>query len=184
MRYCELVNFETGRRISGKSVIEFCQKAGLTAENDVIHIYPILRGERLHHKNWGLPQYYNYPISLKDIYGNLYKGQLRDFLLKYKVSVHVIWSLVRRKKLIVSGLMLSDTETNFIPPKTYKVERYEFISPNGKVVSGKTLSGISRMLGNSVTQKSLSKLIHGYAQHPKGYRIKYIYTSDRKVLQG
>jgi hypothetical protein len=182
-RACNLINLETGQVVRAKSITAFCKAAGLVDGNDKLHITPILNEERFHHKNWCLPKYYNTYLELKDIYGNIYKGKLSDFILRYKVSPRNLWNLLKERKVIANGLMLAKTELGGISPKPYKIKRYAFSTPNQKEISGNTITSIHNQLRDSVSYKTLLMLVNGQAYQASGYKVKSLDIEQRVILK-
>jgi hypothetical protein len=123
---CYLVNLETGRKIRAKSVVSFCRQAGLNSANDAIHIFPILRRERLHHQGWALPEFYHKKVELKDCYGNLCSGEVKDLLYQHKIPACRIWNLINGSKKVLGGIMMADTNIAVpLPPNKPALYTFE-----------------------------------------------------------
>lgn len=181
---CELINIYTNKIIKAKSVTEFCKLAKLNQINDKIHLYPLLREERLERKGWCLPKYCNTYLELKDIYGNIYKGKIKDLVKKYKVPPTTLWKLLINKKKINRGLYLNESKVNYLPPKNYKVIKYTILSPNNKEISGKTITAISKQLNNSASRNSIQKMINGHREYCcNGYKLKNINIIKKEILK-
>lgn len=181
MKRCYLVNLKTGRKIKAKSVVQFCHLAKLTSFNDRIHIYPILRDERLQHKGWCLPKYFYTKITLRDCYGNVYRGKVKDFLYTYKVKPCTLWNLITEKKKVLRNLSLSSSNLKGLFLRPYRVTLYKFKTPNEKIVTGKTLRGVQKQVKN-ITYRSLIKLAHFQAENVKKYTLRDIIIQQRKEL--
>jgi hypothetical protein len=181
---CTLINLKTGQRIKARSVVDFCRQAKLEDKDAVVHIYPILRGERLQHLGWCLPEYWNKWIELEDCYGHVYQGYIRDLLYGYKLSACTIWNLLRGKKKIISGIALKGTRDKpYVPLKPYKIKKYVFDTPNGSVVQGHSIQAVANQLKGAMTMRSLWDILHGMRESRKGYNLRDVETEERQLLQ-
>jgi len=182
---CDLINIKTKKRIKAKSVAEFCRLSGLHKQDKdaKIHIYSILNEVRFSHYGWCLPKYYNTKVDIKDIYGNIYSGRIRDFMDNDHIAPRTIWQLFTHKKKVCYGLSLLETELVCIPPNIYKCKGYTLETPNNKLLKGKSLSSIKRQIGdNGPTYKSLVSLKQGRYASICGYKIRDIKVEKRQIL--
>lgn len=181
--YCELTNLKTGQKISAKSVAEFCRKANLHHVNDPIHLYPILRGERLSHKNWCLDRYATRNFTIYDRFMNVYTGSLYDFLHRYTVSKHTLWALISGKKKICQGVFLKETKVKFVPASRERITSVSFKTPNNRIISGKSSRSVARQVNGSISYHSLSSLVRGMKNVSKGYTFHAASVNQRMMLQ-
>lgn len=182
MRACKLINLQTGQVVQARSIKEFCQKVGFK-HNEMFHITPILDGERLHHKGWCLPEYWNHWLELKDCYGHTYQGHVRDFLFGYKVRACTLFNLMRGRKDMLAGLSLKDTKIVSVPLRPYKVVGYSLRTPNGRTMQAKTQTSLARQLQSSLTYRHLGSLLRGYTAQARGFRVRKIKMVPRFALQ-
>lgn len=171
MLKCHLINLQTKEVVKAKSAADFCRITGMDDYRDVIHVYPILRGERLHFRGWATLDTFKKHLSLKDIYGNEYKGRIGELLFDYGIPANRIWALMTGKRKVFQGLSLSDTEYNFIPPNPYKILEYQFITPNNKVICGDSYRKVANKVNNAVSYHSLNELLRGKTTSVKGYKF-------------
>lgn len=177
-----LVNLQTGEIASAKSVAQFCREHPELGINAKYHFSEVLQRRRLHHKYWALPETPEKYLRLKDIYGNKYEGAVRDLVVRYKLPHKKLWKLMSGKRKVFQGLMLEDTQIEFVPPRPFRVLSYKFETPNGKIVSGKSLRAVANQLGGAVTYRSLGFATNGYYDQVKGYKVKEIDVMRKSVL--
>lgn len=177
-----LVNLKTGELESAAAVADFCRNHPELGINAKYHFSEVLHGRRLHHKNWALPETPEKYLRLKDIYGNKYEGTVRDLVIRYKVPHRRLWKLMTGGKKVFQGLMLEDTQIEFVPPKPFKVIGYKFETPNGGTVTGKSLRSVANQLNGAVTYRSLGLAANGYYEGVRGYKIKEIDVMRKSAL--
>lgn len=179
---CNLINLETGQIIKARSVADFCRQTNMDNPRDKIHIYPVLRGERLHHRGWATIKTFNTKLSLSDIYGNIYKGSVAKLMFKDKISPQRLWNLMTGKRKVVSGMFLTDSGHTFIPPKNYKVKEYQFETPNNKIVKTSSIKTLCKILGNRISDHSLFDIARGKTTNVKGYKFHGAILEKKSVL--
>lgn len=174
MRKCYLVNYKTGKKINSKSVTSFCKLAGLNKvdKNATIHIYSILNEKRFEHLGWCLPKYYYMQVKLKDIYGNIYSGKIYELAKNFNISERQIYKLVTKRKLVINGISLLETECLYSPLNPLKLINVKLMTPNNRIIRGKTIKSLNRQIGiDNVSYRSLLDLIHGKSLNVKGYNV-------------
>jgi hypothetical protein len=176
-RKCLLVNKQTEQIISADSISDFCKKAKLL-KNDKFHITPILNGDRPSHKHWVLPSVFYKKICLKDIYGNIYKDSIRNFIFKNGLTFQFIWKLINNKKMVSNGLMLKNTNINHININSYIINNYKFLSPKNKIVKLKTI----RKSLKDISYHSLWSLSRGKYEKIKGYKFLSADIQKKSIL--
>lgn len=182
MYKCNLINLQTSEIIKAKSVAEFCRLTGMNHKNDLIHIYPILRGERLHHQGWATLKTFKTRLSLKDIYGNEYKGTIGELLFNYKIPANRLWTLMTGDKKVFQGLFLSDTKHEFIPPKPYRVIEYQFKTPNNKIIKADSYRKAANKVNNVISYRGLNNIVSGRHNQVKGYTFHGVILEQKSVL--
>ena len=181
MKRCKLININTGKILDCKSVAAFCRASKIKDPNLKIHIYAVLSEKRFSHLGWCLPKYYNTRIKLKDCYGNVYTGKIRDFIDKYDIPFSRIWRLFTGKKQIISGLSLYSTKLEYIRLNPFKARQYIVKTNKNRNLKANTIKNIIKQ-APYLQYSNLLRLIHGKIGKYKGYTIKDILYKHRKIL--
>lgn len=187
MKNCNLTNIYTKKRIKSKSIAAFCRLSKLeNKDKDArIHIYPILKEERFSHYGWCLSKNYNKYVKLKDVYGNVYGGYVRDLVDKFdKVTFQKLWWLIVGKRKVVNSISLYTTEIDFIPLNPFKIKQIRLTTPNNKILVGNKIVYLTKQIHkNNLSYRRLLDLVHGKTDVVKGYKIKDIEIELKKILK-
>lgn len=176
-----LYNMLTKESISCFSTKKFCELAGLNGHNDWIHIYPVLKGERLHHKGWCKFETAKQKLELKDKFGNEYSTTFEELIHKYGVKGFQVAKIIKGR-IVCGGVHLKDAKVKYVPPNPIKVTKYKFRTPKGRIVSGNNVISVSRQLGESVSYRSLLEIKNGSISDSKKYSLEEVELENKKCL--
>lgn len=179
---CELYNIKTKEIVKAKSVKSFCQTVGLTGKNDIVHIYPVVKGIRIHHKGWCLPETARKQYEFRDIYGNKYSGSLIDLREKYGFSYFALTRLLNGKKKISRGLFLNNGGVNYVSPRALKPINYTVKDKNGQIFKGKSMRKLAQQMQGKICYHSIRSMINGYQDQCKGHTVSDIEFERRSVV--
>lgn len=169
----KLKNLYSGEVIEAESVRSFCRKAGL-GESDGYHFWPILTGERVHHKGWSLISTFEILNEEREFFyskNRSIKISGIEFYKRYSTRIGNVYALITGKRKKSKGFFLDKSlKRNY--SETIKFISVEF---KGKKFEAKSAKELAKKIG-TVSRRAIYHWVTE-KKIPKWLKIK-------KVIKG
>lgn len=178
-----LQHVRTGKRISAPSVAHLARRLRW-GPNGTFHLDNVLKGKRLSHYGWGVPEILNAPLQLKDVFGNRYEETVVSVL--QKVGAQAANKL--RRTGAYQTLVLADKDlSHVVAPAPDRVTGYLYRKGYQRG-PGRPLARIDRLveapekLGISVASANL--LARGLRQSIRGVTFIKAHKEAKEAFPG
>jgi hypothetical protein len=179
-RKVTLQHIRTGRIVTMPSVSAFARRMRW-GTNGTFHLDNVLKGNRLHHRGWGVPAVLNEELRLKDALGNEYRETVAA--IARRLGSHAANRLRRQQPF--QALVPTDTDlTHVLAPSATRPVGYLFRAGYSRgrgspLVRLDKLAEAKERLG--ISTSSACWLVKGYRQAIRGVTFVRAYTEPRRL---